>query len=37
MVILRESCLQKLKANTHTLKMYTKTKYRKQNPKGKHA
>ena len=25
------------KVNTHTLKMHTKTKYHKQNSKGKHA
>ena len=37
MVILREACLQKLKANTYTLKMHTKTKYHKQNSKEKQA
>ena len=29
--------LQKLKANTHTLKMHTKTKYHNQNSKGKYV
>ena len=33
MVILRETCLQKLKANTHTFKMHTKTKYHNKIPK----
>ena len=35
MVILREASLQKLKANTYTLKMHTKTQYHKQNSKEK--
>ena len=35
--ILREALSTKVKTNTYTFKMHTKTKCHKQNSKGKHA